>query len=44
MTLGSKKNWWGPGWMGSTVFQPTQDQSKGLSIERNFSDPFQNRF
>jgi len=44
MTLGSKKNWWGPGWMGSTVLSSSARPIKGLSIERNFSDPFQNRF
>ena len=44
MTLGSKKNWWGPGWMGSTVLSTNARPIKGLSIERNFSDPFQNRF
>ena len=44
MTLGSKKNWWGPGWMGSTVFSTNARPIRGLSIERNFSDPFQNRF
>ena len=44
MTLGSKKNWWGPGWMGSTVFSTNARPVRGLSIERNFSDPFDNRF
>ena len=44
MTLGSKKNWWGPGWMGSTVLSTSARPIKGLSIERNFSDPSQNRF
>ena len=44
MTLGSKKNWWGPGWMGSTVLSTNARPIKGLSIERNFSDPFQNNF
>ena len=44
MTLGSKKSWWGPGWMGSTVLSTSARPIKGLSIERNFSDPFQNRF
>ena len=44
MTLGSKKNWWGPGWMGSTVLSTNARPIKGLSIERNFSDPFQNRY
>ena len=44
MTLGSKKNWWGPGWMGSTVLSSNARPIKGLSIERNFSDPFQNQF
>ena len=44
MTLGSKKNWWGPGWMGSTALSTNARPIKGLSIERNFSDPSQNRF
>ncbi len=44
MTLGSKKNWWGPGWMGSTALSTNARPIKGLSIERNFSDPFQNRY
>ena len=39
MTLGSKKNWWGPGWMGSTALSTNARPIKGLSIERNFSDP-----
>ena len=33
MTLGSKKNWWGPGWMGSTALSTTQDQSKGYQLK-----------
>ena len=42
ITLGSKKNWWGPGWMGSTVLSTNPRPIRGLSIERNFSDPFKN--
>ena len=44
MTIGSKKNWWGPGWMGSSVLSSNSRPIRGLSVERNFSDPFQNRF
>tara|TARA_Y100001936_G_scaffold213582_1_gene222638 strand:- start:134 stop:1906 length:1773 start_codon:yes stop_codon:yes gene_type:complete len=44
ITLGSKKNWWGPGWMGSTVLSSNSRPIRGISIERNFSDPFENRF
>ena len=44
ITLGSKKNWWGPGWMGSTVLSTNARPIRGLSIERNFSDPFKNSF
>ncbi len=44
ITLGSKKNWWGPGWMGSTVLSTSARPIRGLSIERNFSDPFKNGF
>ena len=44
MTIGSKKNWWGPGWMGSTVLSSNSKPIRGISVERNFSDPFENRF
>ena len=44
ITLGSKKNWWGPGWMGSTVLSTNARPIRGLSIERNFSDPYNNSF
>ena len=44
VTLGSNKNWWGPGWMGSTVLSSNPKPIRGISIERNFSDPFENRF
>ena len=41
LTLGSKKNWWGPGWNSSLVLSSNARPIKGLSIERNFSDPFE---
>ena len=44
LTLGSKKNWWGPGWDSSLVLSSNARQIRGLSIERNFSDPFESAF
>ena len=44
LTLGSKKNWWGPGWMGSMAMSSNSRPIKAISIERNFSDPFENQF
>ena len=41
LTLGSKKNWWGPGWNSSLILSTNARPIKGLSIERNFSDPFE---
>lgn len=41
LTLGSKKNWWGPGWDSSLVLSTNARPIRGLSIERNFSDPFE---
>ena len=44
LTLGSKKNWWGPGWDSSLVLSSNARPIRGLSIERNFSDPFESAF
>tara|TARA_B110000438_G_scaffold301695_1_gene357255 strand:+ start:647 stop:2425 length:1779 start_codon:yes stop_codon:yes gene_type:complete len=44
LTLGSKKNWWGPGWNGSLALSTNARPLNGLSIERNFSDPSKSRF
>ena len=43
LTLGSRKNWWGPGWMGSTALSTNSRPIKGLTIDRTFSDPFENK-
>ena len=43
ITLGSKKNWWGPGWGGSLMLSTNARPMSGLSIDRNFSDPFQSK-
>ena len=40
-SLGSKKNWWGPGWNGSLALSTNARPLTGLSIERNFSDPIE---
>ena len=44
LTLGSKKNWWGPGWDSSLVLSSNARPIRGLSIERNFSAPFESAF
>lgn len=43
-SLGSKKNWWGPGWNGSLALSTNARPLNGLSIERNFSDPSELNF
>ena len=44
ISLGSKKNWWGPGWGGSLILSTNARPIPGISIERNFSDPFESKF
>jgi len=44
ISLGSKKNWWGPGWGGSLILSTNARPISGLSIDRNFSDAFQSNF
>jgi hypothetical protein len=44
ITLGSKKNWWGPGWGGSLILSTNANPISGISIERNYSDPFETKF
>jgi len=41
ISFGSKKNWWGPGWGGSLILSTNAAPISGISIERNFSDPFE---
>ena len=41
ISLGSKKNWWGPGWGGSLILSTNANPITGISIERNFSDSFE---
>ena len=43
ISLGSKKNWWGPGWGGSLILSTHANPISGISIERNFSDPFESK-
>jgi len=44
LSLGSKKNWWGPGWGGSLIQSTNTRPIPSLSFERNFSDPFESKF
>ena len=44
ISLGSKKNWWGPGWGGSLMMSTNARPMPGFSIDRNFSDAFQSKF
>jgi len=44
ISLGSKKSWWGPGWGGSLILSTNAKPIPGLSIERNFSNPFESKF
>lgn len=43
ISLGSKKNWWGPGWGSSLILSTNARPISGVSIDRNFSDPFQSK-
>jgi len=43
ISLGSKKNWWGPGWGGSLILSTNARPIPGISIEKNFSDPFESK-
>jgi len=43
ISLGSKKNWWGPGWGGSLILSTNANPISGISIERNFSNPFESK-
>ena len=44
LSLGAKKNWWGPGWGGSLIQSTNTRPIPSISFERNFSDPFESRF
>ncbi len=43
ISLGSKKNWWGPGWGGSLILSTNANPIPSISIERIFSDPFESK-
>ena len=44
LSLGAKKNWWGPGWGGSLIQSTNTRPIPSISFERNFSDPFESKF
>ena len=44
ISLGSKKNWWGPGWGGSLILSTNANPIPSISIERIFSDPFESKW
>lgn len=41
ISVGSMERWWGPGWEGSLILGTNARPIPGLTIERNYTDPFQ---
>lgn len=40
ISFGAIERWWGPGWDGSLILSSNARPIPGLTIERNYSDPF----
>jgi hypothetical protein len=40
LSAGSIERWWGPGWEGSLILSTNARPVPGISIDRNYSDPF----
>jgi len=44
ITAGAIDRWWGPGWQGSLIYGNNSRPIPGLSVQRNFTTPFQSRW
>jgi hypothetical protein len=44
VSAGYVDHWWGPGWENSLILSTNARPVPGLSIERNYSDPFRSRW
>jgi hypothetical protein len=44
VSVGAMDRWWGPGWDGSLILSTNARPIPALSIQRNFPDPFTNRW
>ncbi|MDH3588094.1 MAG: capsule assembly Wzi family protein [Gammaproteobacteria bacterium] len=44
LAVGELERWWGPGWDGSLILSTNARPVPALSLRRNFSDPFKNRW
>lgn len=40
VSAGLQERWWGPGWDGSLILSTSARPSPAITIERNYSDPF----
>ena len=44
VSAGYIDRWWGPGWQGSLIFSNNARPIPGISLQRNFTKPFANRW
>ena len=44
VSAGYVDRWWGPGWQGSLIYSNNSRPIPGISIQRNFAKPFENRW
>jgi hypothetical protein len=43
ISAGYMERWWGPGWEGSLILSTNARPMPGITLERNYTDPFKNR-
>jgi hypothetical protein len=43
ISAGYMERWWGPGWEGGLILSTNARPIPGLTLERNYTDPFKNR-
>lgn len=44
LSAGQMERWWGPGWDGSLILSSNARPIPAISLQRNFSDPFESRW
>ena len=44
LSAGLVDRWWGPGWEGSLIYGTNQRPIPALTLERNYSDPFESKW
>lgn len=44
LSVGSQERWWGPGWDSSLLLSNNARPVPAVSVQRNYSDPFENKW